>query len=95
MYFSSEYIAGEDLLTAARDADLNTVFHLVVELLRALDYLHRRGVLHLDLKPENVLVAKPEGGERRVKLIDFGLAEPERRASGCEFQAPCPSLSQL
>ena len=79
MYFSSEYIAGEDLLSAARDADLNTVFHLVVELLRALDYLHRRGVLHLDLKPENVLVAKPEGGERSVKLIDFGLAEWKRR----------------
>ncbi len=79
MFFSSEYVPGEDLLSAARGADLNTVFRLVVELLRALDYLHRRGVLHLDLKPENILVPKPEGGERGLKLIDFGLAEWKRR----------------
>ena len=43
---------------------------LVAELARAVVYLHARGVVHQDLKPENVLV--DEGG--RPRLIDFGLA---------------------
>jgi len=75
-FFTSEYIAGRDILAATRQADLNTVFHLIVQILRALDYLHRRGVLHLDLKPANILVTDPNRtGELTVKLIDFGIAQ--------------------
>lgn len=75
MFLSTEYVEGSDLFSACRSADLNTVFRRLVELLRGLDYLHRRGVLHLDLKPENILVADPKGGKGGVKLIDFGLAQ--------------------
>jgi len=38
----------------------------------AVCYMHRKHVLHLDLKPENVLCVTPNGNE--VKIIDFGLA---------------------
>lgn len=41
-----------------------------IQILQALGYLHRRGILHRDLKPGNVLVM-PEG---LVKVLDFGLA---------------------
>lgn len=41
-----------------------------IQILQALSYLHRRGILHHDLKPANVLVT-PEGV---VKVLDFGLA---------------------
>ncbi|MFO1519890.1 MAG: protein kinase [bacterium] len=75
MYFSAEWVDGEEILKATQNANLNTVFQLLVQTLRALDFLHRRGVLHLDLKPNNILVTDPDRtGDLNVKLIDFGLA---------------------
>lgn len=49
----------------------------------ALDHLHARGLIHLDLRPENIMVMP----NRQVKLIDFGLAQtggavPEVASSG-------------
>lgn len=80
MFFTSEWIDGRDILQATQDADLNTVFQLLVQVLRALDFLHQRGVLHLDLKPANILVTAPDRtGELSVKLIDFGIAQWKRR----------------
>ncbi|MFO1463481.1 MAG: protein kinase [bacterium] len=83
VYFTSEYIAGRDLLAAAREANLNTVFRLFTQVLSALDYLHGRGILHLDLKPSNLLVAEASGDqEPRVQLIDFGGAQWRRKGLG-------------
>lgn len=49
---------------------------LLVETLQALTYLHRRDLLHRDIKPMNVLVTT----EGQVKLLDFGLTTPVGRA---------------
>lgn len=74
-YLVTEFIEGETLIDHLRDADLNTVIWRFTELLEALDYLYFRNVVHLDLKPANVLIqqATSQHGSR-VKLIDFGLA---------------------
>lgn len=47
-----------------------TIF--VRQICEAVDFLQSRNVLHLDLKPENVLCLSQQGN--RIKIIDFGMA---------------------
>lgn len=47
-----------------------TIF--VRQICEAVDFLHSKDVLHLDLKPENVLCLTKTGN--RIKIIDFGMA---------------------
>ncbi len=50
---------------------------LAFELADVLDYVHRHGVLHRDVKPSNVIIADTPVGDR-VELIDFGIAAQQR-----------------
>ncbi len=76
-YFTLEYVEGaslekrlSELRSRARGGQLAEFLEPFVEILSALAYLHRKGLLHLDLKPANVII----NGDR-VTLIDFGLFE--------------------
>jgi tRNA A-37 threonylcarbamoyl transferase component Bud32/tetratricopeptide (TPR) repeat protein len=87
-YFTMELLSGaRPVLQAAAAAPPGARMDLLVQILRALGYLHRRGVLHLDLKPSNILVVD-RGGGPVVKVLDFGLASGseesrrERTAAG-------------
>lgn len=73
-YFTMEYLAdAEPLDKAARGQPPSVQVSLLLQVLQALSYLHRRGVLHRDLKPGNILVVSSDSG-LQVKLVDFGLA---------------------
>ena len=82
-YFAMELVRGFPI-TEFCDVRRLTVPHrvsLVGKVCRALHHAHRRGVVHLDLKPGNILVHDLDG-EYFPKIIDFGVAqEHETRAS--------------
>jgi predicted Ser/Thr protein kinase len=67
-----EYVPGRTLQRYAEETrpKPSEAARLIAELAGAVDYLHRQGVIHQDIKPRNVLI-EPDGTPR---LIDFGLA---------------------
>ncbi len=76
-YFTMNLLENsKPFLTATEGKSLDVQINLLVQMLQALAYLHRRGVLHRDMKPANVVVS---GGQ--VKVLDFGLAIVRERAT--------------
>ncbi|WFP65042.1 bifunctional serine/threonine-protein kinase/universal stress protein [Mesorhizobium sp. WSM4904] len=70
-YIAMEFVVGAGLAETARRAPLppDEVARIGGEIAKALAALHRQKVVHLDLKPENIILA-----ERGAVLLDFGLA---------------------
>lgn len=71
-----EYIDGKSLAEHIRVGTLNEkqVKNVIIDLCDGLNYMHRNGIVHCDLKPENVMVT---ANDFRVKIIDIGLPERE------------------
>jgi serine/threonine-protein kinase len=48
---------------------------LAVQALRGLDAIHRAGIVHRDVSPENLMITRDDEGHERVKIIDLGIAK--------------------
>lgn len=90
-YFTSEYIEGRNFYDACAGQKLDVIERIFVQVLRAFHYLHSRGIYHLDVKPQNILVQMHGGEPVHAKIIDFGLAgfDTRRRMAGTPaYMAP-------
>lgn len=72
-FFTMELLTGSSIDAVIGRGDWMRVARLLAQVAHALDYIHRHGVVHLDLKPSNVMVTG-NADDERVKVLDFGIA---------------------
>ncbi len=77
-YVVMEYVRGGSLHPVRGKAEWPEIVRTLLALLDALSHAHARGLVHCDLKPENVLLTLKD---RAVKLTDFGLVHAMERSS--------------
>jgi len=76
-YLAMEYLEGVDLAHLARAAGpvaVADVCELVRQAAAAMHHAHQKGLVHRDLKPGNLMLARNAGGAPTVRVLDFGLA---------------------
>ena len=84
-YMVWEFIDGENLSQLLRrrgQLPPRQVIRLAVEALAGLDAVHRAGIVHRDISPENLMIARDEDGLEHVKIIDLGVAKMEEGDPG-------------
>ena len=77
-YIATEWIEGKTLRETLREhpspkqpLPLRTVFRIVIQVAEALAAAHNAGIIHRDVKPENIMIRK----DGYAKVVDFGLAK--------------------
>ena len=90
-FFVMQFVEGQplDVAVAARTDDTRFIAEVVEKVARALAYAHREGVIHRDIKPQNILV--DAAGDPRV--ADFGLASlANESGAAAEAEGTAPTI---
>lgn len=85
-YIVMEWIEGQDLKKIIRQAaplPLDRALNVAIQICRGIGYAHRAGLVHADVKPQNILVT----AEDVVKVTDFGIAQALAHTSPVERQS--------
>ncbi|WP_431241078.1 serine/threonine-protein kinase (plasmid) [Mycolicibacterium aichiense] len=79
LWISMDFVDGADAgrRLGANDVEsmsVNDVADILTAVASALDYAHKQGLLHRDVKPANIMLTDADKGDRRILLADFGIA---------------------
>lgn len=74
-YFTMEYFAGRKISDYFDGTNWDDLYDVLLQIASALHYIHSHGIVHLDLKPSNILV----DSSGRAKIMDFGVAVESRQ----------------
>jgi len=88
-YFVMSFVEGKSLRATIMDEGKTTprtFFNYAEQLCDGLEYAHLKGVVHRDLKGENIIVA-PMGHQNIIKILDFGLAKATHPVEGSQSSA--------
>ncbi|CAH8359242.1 unnamed protein product [Eruca vesicaria subsp. sativa] len=94
LYLVMEYLGGGDFYSLLKNIgcmDERNARVYIAEVILALEYLHSEGVVHRDLKPDNLLIAH----DGHVKLTDFGLSKVGLISSTDDLSGPVSGPSSL
>jgi serine/threonine-protein kinase len=83
-YYAMELLEGKTLLelvSESKKLPVNRALHIVHQVSRALAEAHANGIVHRDVKPENVFITQAGGEPDFVKVLDFGIAKLSREAA--------------
>ncbi len=75
-YYVMERLSGQSLrlvLEKKGQLELAHAYHIAIDLLDALDHAHDKGVIHRDVKPDNIYLHRTNAGVTVTKLLDFGI----------------------
>ncbi|MDH3624800.1 MAG: protein kinase [Myxococcales bacterium] len=81
-----------DLLEKEHRLGWRRSLHIARHVLSALAYAHEAGIVHRDVKPENVILVEQEGDPDFAKILDFGIA---KLFDDAHIEAGSPGLTQL
>jgi eukaryotic-like serine/threonine-protein kinase len=77
LFLVMEYLAGRSLAEAIEDEERmgpRRALHILRHVLRGLGHAHQAGIVHRDVKPENVILVEHDGVPDFAKILDFGIA---------------------
>ncbi len=75
-FIAMEYVEGKNLKQIIRDKESlswDRIAEIIAQVAEALDYAHRKGIVHRDVKPANIIITS----DGAVKITDFGIAKIE------------------
>jgi len=76
-YIAMQYIPGKTLRQTAPEMTLEQKVTVIMQVAQALHSAHRQGLIHRDVKPDNIMVELTEQGRWKPYVLDFGLAREQ------------------
>lgn len=88
-FYAMDYVDGltlEDIILQVGSLSIGATLEVFIKAAEGLSYAHRKGIVHKDIKPANIMVEKTDDGDILVKILDFGISQLNDKGSKQEKQ---------